>query len=559
MAQQVFERNQLPTRGLYTSAVADSLDPSYTPWCQNVRFRFGQILRAPGRSRPLFTRSGSTIMDFATLVDATGKVSIYSIEDTNGLTSIALYNPTAATFGPQIQLGITKQRDVRISWTQGEERLFIARGSQVAAVAPGGVVEVLSIARDASGNPILDGNGQTIPAPAGCFLVYFKNHLLMLNTTDMPNRIQWTANAVYKDWATTTDHGGFLDLYDGIVEPITGAKVLGNRLAIYRTSSISDFVATGDPTSPFLPDGRVFGLGCLVPNSLVNLGQMHFFVANDYNVWSWDGVNLTPIGTPIHKYVRELYDPDSQNTWMTAPFGAAFMGFKEYWLCFPSPTGGSVVLIYDYLRDTWTRDFIDIPLCALFEQILPTDPQLSVTGYPVKYPVLMGANQNQYFLIDERVIGDNISPGGMDMWVDTPDMYYDKNAIHNGTLERVLIAQGTEQGDLPYQLQISIDRGQTFAITKTITPLDTHWGFEFVDTNVTNNVRRMRFMYPRANGPATPSLRSYTSVYVPAGEFFPVERPIGTTLSAASVNAGQARVPVGANEPVPANLRRRRA
>jgi hypothetical protein len=214
------------------------------------------------------------------------------------------------------------------------------------------------------------------------------------------------------------------------------------------------------------------------------------------------------------------------------------MGFKEYHLAIPQwQSSQVVVLIYDYLRDTWTRD-VFTSLRSLFEYQqsgVTSTPGYDGTGYPSLFPVLMASRDKDFFIIDERIVGDRLSrsDGGMEMFVDTPDMYYDgKNAIVNATLERIMIAQGWPRAttDPPYNVEISIDRGQNFLSAKQVTPLLTHWGFEFVDTNITSHVRRYRFRYPVESGAARPSWRAYTDLYVPSGDFFPVERPVGTQL-----------------------------
>jgi len=552
MAQQAFTRNLIAQKGLYTAAVADAVPPDYSPWCQNVRFRFGQVLRCPGRSVSLDNKGTKYIIDFALHTDAAGNKSAFAIE-ASSLTdnTAAPYDSATKKFGTRFALA-NSAADRRASWAMGEEQLLIARASTITAIRKqGGTGPFEAVA---------------VSSPSGVFVEYFKNHTFLMNISGVANRVQWSARANYADWATTTGHGGFLDLYDGNVEEITGGKILGDRLVVYRNSSITDMVATGDDTSPFLPEGRVYGIGCMLPWSLVSVGQMHLFVANDYNVYAWDGINLQPIGTPIHNYVRQLYDSASTGTWITTPFAAAFMSYKEYYLVLSQQgTNQYVVLIYDYLRNTWTRD-VFTNLYALFEQVLPGATGTAGydgTGYPLVFPVLMGSMDHDYFMIDERVKGGYFrrpTDGGLDMFVDTPDMFYDKNSNQNATLERVMISEGMPRstGEPKFQLQVSIDRGNTFPVSKDIQPLDTHWGFEFADLNITSNVRRYRFNYPKENGSAAPSLRAYTDTYVSSGEFFPVDRPIGTQLAhlpPTGVDERKDGVIVGEDEAIPPGVR----
>jgi len=524
MAQEKFTRQLTPQKGLWISAPADSIGPEYSPWCQNVRFRFGKIMRAPGRSISLQTL-GSPILGFAEQTDASGNKTIYGLDGTN---SALAYDVATHQFGAPRSLQMYPRRDSRFSWTAGEEQLLIVRASEISALSPSGITQVAS--------------------PAGMFIEYFKNHVFLMNIVadtnspnpmgPMPNRVQWSTLGNYADWAVGLDgtghyRGGFVDLYEGTVEPITGGKLLNDRLVVYRNSSIVDFSATGDASAPFIPEGKVYGIGCMLPWSLVSVGQAHIFVANDFNVYSWDGVNLNPIGSPIHSYLRKMFDPSIAYTWQNMPFAAAFMGFKEYWLVIPDQVCGKwTALIFDYFRNSWTRDSFH-NLNALAEHILPGAVGTSgynEHGYPKNYPQLLAASDNGYFLIDERICGDwfwRPDDGGMDMFVDTPDMFYDQTALQNATLQRVMVSDDYPTPDGPaFKLEVSVDRGNSFPYQRALKPFGPYLGFDFVDMNITSNVRRYRFFYPKENGSARPTLRAYTDVYVPSGEFFPTRKAV---------------------------------
>jgi hypothetical protein len=538
MAQQVFTRQPVPQKGLWTAASPDAIGPEYSPWCENVRFRFGKVLRTPGRSVLLDTAPALSFVDFATLVDTSGYTNIMALW-TGANNEIGVFDPAINKFA---LIGVLPGtlKEVRFSWTMGEEQLFVVRGSRVVAVntqVASGVAPGLKAATPPASFNIIHLN-----APSGCFLSYFKDHVFVGNilestvSTDnagaMSNRLIWSAPRNYQDWSLVhsdgTEAGGFLDLYDGIVEPITGMKVLNDRLVVYRNSTITDMNATGDALTPFLPENRVMGIGCMIPWSLVSVGQFHIFVGNDFNIYAWDGSNLDPIGSPIHSYLRQLFDPSMSGIrWQNMPFATAFMGFKEYWLVIPQGNQATV-LIYDYFRGAWTRDVLETPITAMFEQILPGavgTPGFHGEKYPTTYPTMMVGSGANFFEIDERIVGDFYT-GGMDMFFDTPDMYYNQNAMINGTLERVLVSQDIPEDTTPYEVRVSIDRGNSFPYIQSVKPSGMHWGFEFADLNISSNVRRFRFFYPRENGATKPTLRAYTDVYVPSGEFFPVDRTL---------------------------------
>jgi len=523
VAQQVKVRTPFPTQGLYTAALPDTLGPEMSPWCQNVRFRFGQVMRTPGRSVVLDTRV-NTLLDFFHYTNAIGNEGYGSLEATGGNNAFAPYNAGTNRFGTAVALPAVWSGwgQSRFSWAGGEDRVFVVRNSVPAAINFDGTTWSMA----------------QLTAPAARFIEYFSNRVFIANLYGARMRVQWATRANYNDWVVQQGHSGWLDLYDGPeIEEITGAKVLNDRLVVYRRSSITDISATGDDVTPFLPQGRVYGLGCMAPFSLASAGQFHIFLANDFNVYVWDGVKLTAIGTPIHNYIRQILDLTKIDKAIDAPFGITFMGYKEYWLVLPTTLSGegTVVLIYDYLRDTWTRDVLP-GLTALYEVMLRGavgTAGYDETGYSTLFPIMFAGKGTQYFMIDERVQGDRLNrpaDGGVEMILDTPDMYFDKSAIENATLERVMISQNwprTPSSDATYNLEISMDRGQTFSIVMPISPQDQDWGYQFVDVNATGNVRRYRLHYPAANGFVRPSAKSYTEIYVPSGEFFPEKRPAG--------------------------------
>jgi len=352
------------------------------------------------------------------------------------------------------------------------------------------------------------------------------------------SRIQWSKQGVYGDWATTTGHGGFLELYDGSVEPLTGGKILNDRLAVYRKNSITDLVPTGVDTAPFLPEKRVNGIGCGFPWTLASAGQFHIFVGNDFNVYMWDGSKMNPVGTPIHSLIRQLIDVDKDlpytTDWKYIPFATMFMGFKEYHLAIPQRNGSVTVLVYDYLRDSWTRDVIP-GLTALYEWPQKVSPNSSrvfdTLPYPELFPTMPAGHGKEYFIIDERIVGDYVKPGstgGMEMFFDTPDMYYGKEGVTNGTLQRIVVSQTPPVflKEVEYVVEVSTDRGNSWVTPLPTTPTYSHKGYEFVDYNLTSNVRRYRFRYPGAGTAARPSWRAYTDLFILSGEFFPTETDI---------------------------------
>lgn len=518
MAQPKLDRKVAPTRGLYTSAASDLIGPEFSPWCQNVRFRFGSVIRAPGRSALLDTQ-GATILDFFRYTNAVGNVGLGTLEAGGaGTNYMAPYNSSTRTFGSEIALPYQwGGASGRFSWSGGEDRVFVARNSQVGAINYNGT----------------SWSVETLSSPQGRFVEYFSNRVFLMNLYGAGMRVQWSKRAQYNDWTVGTGAGGWLDLFDGTeVEALTGGKILNDRLVVYRKSSIVDIVSTGDDVTPFLPQGRVYGIGCMAPFTLRSVGQFHIFLANDYNVYIWDGVKLTAIGSQIHNYIRQALDSTKIEWGDDAIFAATFMGYKEYWLVIPSSiTGeGTVILIYDYQRDTWTRDVLPnlTALYEAFERGAVGTAGYSEVGYPTLFPVLFAGQGGNFFMIDERVDGDRLgrpADGGMEMFWDTPELYFHESTKLNGTIEGVMITQArTTTPTAPvYYVDVALHHGldnESFPIAAA----DYHGSHEFVDCNLTSNVYRLRFRYPATSGASKPTIRGYTVTHVPSGEFFRPER-----------------------------------
>jgi hypothetical protein len=514
----------------------------YTPWCQNVRFRFGEVLRAPGRSVVLDSHPTKSIMDFAIHTDSTGLKTVVALSadplflNSNEAQAIDTVNTTYSRVGTPVAL-TPSSSDVRFSWTQGEERLFVVRDSHVTALQTASGVVVSAELFGPS-------------TPRCLFLEYFSNRLFALNTSDASNRLAWTKLGDYTDWAPVApDHGGFLDLYDGSVTAITGGKCLNSRLVVYREDSITDIISTGDQNVPFLPEVRVNGVGCLFPWTLQSMGQAHIFLGNDYMVYMWDGTNLAPIGQPVHSYIRRLVDR-TRDPWYNIPFGALFKGFKEYYLVLQSESMNyREVLVYDWMRGTWARDYfmvdVDRPFGGMWEVSevgAAGTPGYASDNYPLHYPLLVASKDKDIFTIDERILGDRLwDPinGGMDLWWDTIDIYYTEEGLGNGTVHRVITSQKfplNTPTDPAYYIEVITDRGANVEASVKVIPSTEHVGFEFSDFNVTSNVRRYRFHYKPEDGAARPTWRAWSDVYVPSGDFFPTKRspvnnvvpPIGT-------------------------------
>lgn len=520
MAIPVRIRQPAPLAGLRTAWPEDDLDPRHAPYALNVRFRFGEVRQAPGRSLisgPVAAEDALAIVRFP-LTDGTTEWSVLATE-----TGLFRWGSTAP--------GVTRQWHRvtgsgltgadRYSIAAGEDYLFLARLGHEIMRWDGGAATSYGAIPDATTFP---GSG----APRSRFVEYFNDRLVLGWTvedgTTYANRVRWAVNADHTDWSG--DGSGYLDLYDGNAIPITGLKGLGGRCAIYHPDAIRDLVPTGELDPEFVIETRIRGMGTRAPYTICSTGQTHFFLGTDCNVYAWDGTQLRPVGEPILDTLQAFASPTKMATY----FGAVSTVRGEYWLVL----GSGNVFIYDYQRDAWSRDsFSDIT--ALGEVVDTTSAVTwdTVTGTwaaqsrqwwqmggDASTVLWAGRTDGATFAVDETVNYDYFAVGSIvDRICETRDWYGPAEAngepdpTRQWTLQRVLLTYDYVSAS-PFEFGVSTDRGTTWT-TKQITPSTS--GYSWVDLNLTGHVWRFRFRENDATGAFR--WRSYVYEFVPGGSY----------------------------------------
>ena len=120
--------------------------------------------------------------------------------------------------------------------------------------------------------------------------------------TIQPQRVQYPLVGKLETWAGTGS--GFNDLLDTGGFNVRSA-MLGGQHVVYQSNGIWTLRHVGgsavfDPY-PYVPD-----LGLIAPHMLIVKNNIHYFMANDYNIYSYHGGSVfRPIGDPIHHYLEE--------------------------------------------------------------------------------------------------------------------------------------------------------------------------------------------------------------------------------------------------------------
>ena len=125
------------------------------------------------------------------------------------------------------------------------------------------------------------------------YIRQFQNYLFIGNVaigaTDMPSRIYWSN---IKD-PGTWDADKFIEISKDDGQQITGMRVLGNNLVVYKERSIYNVSFTGDADFEFIMSGGGKSnstVGCIAPWSIQEVENGHVFLAYD-GLHYYDGTN----------------------------------------------------------------------------------------------------------------------------------------------------------------------------------------------------------------------------------------------------------------------------
>jgi hypothetical protein len=118
--------------------------------------------------------------------------------------------------------------------------------------------------------------------------------------TEYPRSIWWSSATDYTDFNSAYDTtAGYTNLFKD-QSPIVGMKQLGNRLMIYKQSSIVECLETGDPTNPFIfNENAITTVGAYRGGTIVDFETFHIFCSKD-GIYIYDGSSVTNITQNIN-------------------------------------------------------------------------------------------------------------------------------------------------------------------------------------------------------------------------------------------------------------------
>jgi hypothetical protein len=498
----------------------------YSPNAVNVRFRFGEVRPTPGRSLFDGDVAGQKALAITNFSMSNGTIWPLLLTD-NKLFRLGNLSPGDSRNWTKINGTFTPTIFHRWGFCVGEDKFFFSNSADEIAYWDGDTTHPFDMISSVAG---FEGTGANpAHAPTARFLEYFNGRVLLGNVTEggtiLANRLRWPYNGDFRKWNETQQLGaGFMDLNEEGAEAIRGVKALDDRCIVYKRNSIGDLTPTGTLSPTFIHQVRFRGVGVGAPGTLASSGTAHFFLADDQNVWMWDGNKPTPIGEPIHEELKSLSYRSTFNQY----FGFCSLSRYEYWLILCDSDRGSFdVFIYDYFRNYWTRDVfpniytigeIEVPL---FEYTWNTIPGVW-TDWNIPWADLFAATTTEVIAgrtdsvtmdINETISWDYFSQGSIvDRVLETEDMYID-TPWDNAQSVRLLLNYEYASKE-PFEVGVSFDRGKTWT-TKQITP--TTQGYSFVEFTKSGNVVRYRFRENNATGFFR--WRSYMCEYLPIGDF----------------------------------------
>jgi hypothetical protein len=151
----------------------------------------------------------------------------------------------------------------------------------------------------------------------GSIIRSFSGFMVLLSTTESgnpyPQRVRWCVFGQPSNWTNDINgngQAGWNDLADD-VGFILWATAFNNYLCIYKERSIYLMQYVGPPTI-FSFQRVINGVGLLAQRAVADLGDEHAFLGSD-NFYTFNGISIEPIGTPIKDFFFADLDPGFRN------------------------------------------------------------------------------------------------------------------------------------------------------------------------------------------------------------------------------------------------------
>ena len=184
----------------------------------------------------------------------------------------------------------------------------------------------------------------------GCKLIkQFQNYCVMANVrisgVKYGSRIMWSAIKTIDTW----DAADYIDISKDDGDEITGLRVLGDRLCVYKNNSIYVVSFTGDADVPFVVQKTNSAVGCAAPFSIQEWGNGHVFLSYD-GVYFFDGNSSEKMTDRINDTVLSF-----NNTQLINAVSMYQKNKCRYWLGVATATYNNFVLTWNSFLNSWSK------------------------------------------------------------------------------------------------------------------------------------------------------------------------------------------------------------
>jgi hypothetical protein len=211
-------------------------------------------------------------------------------------------------------------------------------------------------------------------APAGRYLAFWYDHVVVGSPTGFPNRIQFSDVYDFTKW--TPDATNEADYYD-FVEwqqtdfPFTGVTGIGKlkgTLWVYTPTAIIPVSYVGKPkVIKVEEEGIITRIGNTFPWTLVCLDTVHFFF--DYlemMFFVFDGSTCIPVGEPVRQYLMD--NLTTNISFATRMYGYIDSVNREIWWPFVSNKNSNTGLfdkavVFNYRYRKWSTASVSNVQC----------------------------------------------------------------------------------------------------------------------------------------------------------------------------------------------------
>jgi hypothetical protein len=198
------------------------------------------------------------------------------------------------------------------------------------------------------------GNAAAMTVPTGLtkakFVAQFENYTILANVevdgTRHGSRFYWSTIKTIDTW----DAADFIEVEKDDGQQITGCKVLGDSLIIFKERKIFKFVFTGDRDVPFIRVRTASSVGCVAPYSIQEVDNGLVSLSYD-GIYYFDGNNSYKVSDRLNTTT------DLNSTTLVNASSLTYKVDSQYWLSVPSSasTNNDTMIVWDYSNNAMAK------------------------------------------------------------------------------------------------------------------------------------------------------------------------------------------------------------